>query len=286
MKNVKKLLVGMFAAVSLTEMTYPIIFTGPARRNAHREQQEKEAQEEEALVAYSLGADRGRNEQEKNSSYEQPEQSSYQQPEESYNQEVAVQSLEDDEYNVDENDQDLFMNDQDDDMIYQENYADDAVVQIQSFGDGESFADKLTPEQKEFIKGRLLEKMKEHNSQGENSSDQVTTQSITPLAEEEPHADLVQAAQAATSFAQAAEQTERVAPVAPVVAQPALMQEQSVQPASTEQIKIVKVYPVFDAVRSAFESVKSAAQDMINYVYNYASSYRASHAEKSEVAAQ
>lgn len=38
---------------------------------------------------------------------------------------------------------------------------------------------------------------------------------------------------------------------------------------NNENVKIVKVYPVYEAARSAIHSVKIAAQDMIHYLYNF-----------------
>ncbi len=132
MKNLQTILASIFVTISLTEMTHPIILTGPARRNAHR--QERENQQEQQ---YELHKQEGK------------EPDNFDDNDES----VEVQSLDD------------------------ENYADDAVVQIQSLGDG-SIGSQLTPEQKEFIKGKLLEKRGQKN----DTSD-VTTQSISEQAE-------------------------------------------------------------------------------------------------------
>ena len=38
---------------------------------------------------------------------------------------------------------------------------------------------------------------------------------------------------------------------------------------TSEQVKIIKVYPVYDAVWSAVKNINRAAHDMINYVYNF-----------------
>jgi len=350
MKNFKKLLIGMFAALSLTEVSCPIILTGPVRRQAHRK--EKEAQEieqeiEQEMLAYSIGEH-----QEQKNNEESNNQNSNENYEES--QEVSTQSLDDqNEYSLDQNGQDLLIDESDEQTFNannyaEENYADDAVVQIQSFGDGSRLS-KLTPEQQEFIKGRLLEKMHNKNN-GNNSGDEnnsnnqdsqnVQTQSIdnednldfdnenndeesmqdndyamiqalTEQDEQAPakpndklsaqkivqtehqvQADLAQAAQAATNLVQVAEREEQVElPAEPVeisieqtvAAQPELLNEEPAQPAVqspvVEQpaqptaaepiIKIVKVYPVYDAVLSAVASVKAAAYDMINYAYSF-----------------
>jgi len=118
MKNIKKLLVGAFAALSLTEISYPIIFTGPARRNANREKQEQAA-----LEAYELGrAEANRQSSEENQSYQEES--------------VETQSYDD---NISDTN---------------ENYADDAVVQIQSLGDGQ-FLSQLSPEKKSAIESRF-----------------------------------------------------------------------------------------------------------------------------------
>jgi len=39
-KNLKTILLGVFTLISSTEMVYPIIFTGPGRRAAHRHEAE------------------------------------------------------------------------------------------------------------------------------------------------------------------------------------------------------------------------------------------------------
>jgi hypothetical protein len=49
-----------------------------------------------------------------------------------------------------------------------------------------------------------------------------------------------------------------------------------------ERIKIVKVYPVYEAVKSGAEMVKAAANDMYSYVYSFVSNYRANRAEKAK----
>jgi hypothetical protein len=38
---------------------------------------------------------------------------------------------------------------------------------------------------------------------------------------------------------------------------------------AADEVKIVKVYPMYDAVRSAIKGVHSATQDMLNYIYNF-----------------
>jgi hypothetical protein len=354
MKNLKKLSIGLFAALSLTEIACP-------NYNRSRSRSFKNQNEEQKEGAFFAGRELSSHRQQENEDgnetneyYEEPEQ-------------VETQSLDDqndqNEYSLDQDDQDSLMNDSDEqapDANYaaEENYADDAVVQIQSFGDG-SHLSKLTPEQQQFIKGRLLEKMhnknngnknngnnsEDENNSSEKPSDQnVQTQSIddeeyfddenndkefmqdndyamiqaledqdeqTPeqsaeklvQKEHQVQADLAQAAQAATNLVQATEQEEQAAlpakPVeisieqtvaaqpellheqsaqtvvqSPVVAQPALLQEQPAQPAAIEIVKIIKVYPVYDAVLSAVASVKAAAYDMINYAYSYFSSRR------------
>jgi len=114
MKNLNKILAGIFATISITEMTHPIILTGPVRRNAHRQEQE-----EKELMAYEMG--KNHTEQDSNTTQNSDESGSL----EDENQAV-VQSLDD---------------------VTDENYADDAVVQIQALGDG-GLLSKLSPEQK------------------------------------------------------------------------------------------------------------------------------------------
>lgn len=307
MKNLKKLSIGLFAALSLTEIAYPNYNRSRSHGSGHQNQE----QEGGAFFAgRAIGQNRqqeNEGENETNEYYEEPEQ-------------VETRSFDD---------QDL-------DDYADENYADDAVVQIQSFGDGSRLSE-LTPEQKELIKGKLLERLNEQRQPQENSSpeQQVVTQSMDdededygdedgamiqaleeqdeqapaeqndkPSAQEivqtehQVQADLAQAAQAATNLVQATEQEEQAAlpaePVeisieqtvaaqpnllheqsaqtvvqSPVVAQPALLQEQPAQPAAIEIVKIIKVYPVYDAVLSAVASVKAAAYDMINYAYSF-----------------
>lgn len=65
--------------------------------------------------------------------------------------------------------------------------------------------------------------------------------------------------------------------VNPIVTEPIVTHVEEVKPTQmaipaavdSKHVKIVKVYPVYDAVRLAVKNITNAAQDMINYVYNF-----------------
>lgn len=57
------------------------------------------------------------------------------------------------------------------------------------------------------------------------------------------------------------------------------IQAPEVQPApviaiNQEQVRIVKVYPVYDAIRAAVKGINNATHDMINYVYSFVLSHK------------
>lgn len=323
MKNLKNIIMTAFIAITLTEMSYPIFLTGPARRNAHREQTE-----EAATKAYEAGLMTGLSHGQENSEEPQVQDSDVQDN-------VAVQSMYNDE-------------DMDFDYSFHENYADDGNVILQSLGDG-SFASQLSPEEKMALKAKVMEKLKNRDGQGSEDSvrtqslesrpslesydmDDVETQSLesrpsvesydymddvetqalevvsaeaiqkeaTSAAQDKPVVealtDAVKAEEAMEVAAQARglttpvtadavleiEKAEPVLATEPLLAELAIeakpvieeikeisvQKESPVVPTATEQIKIIKVYPVFDALRSAALSVKAAAQDMMNYLYS------------------
>jgi hypothetical protein len=68
---------------------------------------------------------------------------------------------------------------------------------------------------------------------------------------------------------QSAEATDVAKPAVEKVKIPTtlvVVHEESAKPAVKEQVKVVKVYPVYNAISSAMESVKNAARDMYNYL--------------------
>lgn len=68
----------------------------------------------------------------------------------------------------------------------------------------------------------------------------------------------------------AVESAPVVAPVAKVeeIVTPAVQATPVAAPVQ-EQIKIIKVYPVYDALRSAVKAINNATHDMINYIYSF-----------------
>lgn len=271
MKNLNKILAGIFATISMTEMTHPIILTGPVRRNAHRQEQE-----EKELMAYEMG--KKHTEQDGNKSQNNNESGSSQDENQ-----AVVQSLDD---------------------ITDENYADDAVVQIQALGDGSLLA-KLTPEQKIALKKRLQARADDKAPADDKDGDQkVTTQSMPEednqalvesmqpsldqqapkqpkdvVLDEQASHPLEQAVDTSAEFVKTVEEQEHSAPEPTLMQQPAAPQEITMQPAAHEQmqpaaqpapierVKIIKVYPVYDAVKSGVEMVKIAANDLLQYTY-------------------
>ncbi len=318
MKKLNKILASIFITISVTEITYPIILTGPARRNAHKQQAE-----EEALIAYELGKEHAEKEHNQNQQNE-----NYNSGNEENQQPVTIQSLDYNDFEQ-ENPGIRFI-----DQDAEENYADDAVVQIQALGDGSLFANLSSEE-----KAKIKEKIESHSHDKENDTQrvsrfkeklqarlkkiedesknqqEVTTQSMDESYDEDyveiqaiednnqsnlqqneksATAQLEQAVHATSDFAQAVEHQEDPAPAPEPalmhVEQPAMTDKEVAQsaPASqpVEHVKIVKVYPVYDAMKAGFEMVKAAAFDMYNYAYSFITTYRSGHAEKAEVKVQ
>jgi len=242
-------MLGLFAVLNLTELSYAIIFTGPGRRNAHREQAEQAE-----LEGYMLGEDAGRNRNQENESDE--------------NYDVQTQSL-----------------------------LDDSNLKGASFGSGQ-FGQKfsqMSPEEKAALREKFQQKFgngkfgngqfkqRFQNLQQSSANDDVVTQSLQEEQEpshEEMIADIAQQAaqedqaltdQVQENFEQAAQVAQQLADVVP--GQQADVQEsvalQQPPVASQSSEKIVKVYPVYEALQAGFVHLKCAAQDMINYVYSF-----------------
>jgi len=292
--NVKKLIVGLFAAFSLTEIAYPIIFTGPARRNAHR-QEEQQA----ALEGYMLGKDAG----DKNENEEQ-------------NDEVETQAI--DETGTGQSRTGAEQRAQVIAKIKNRLAKGDLPPQVKAALEKKLAALESGKDQKNVEQMReRFKNFTQHHGALDNSSNQdsVITQSVeetTP--EQEPaqelsHEEMVAAAaltDAAQELAASPVLQEEVnasveneeplsAPAQDVpatleqatqVAQqleqaahaPALME---IQVPAEQSIKIVKVYPVYEALQAGFAHLKCAAQDMIDYVYNFVHG-----SKKSEVTVQ
>jgi len=108
-----------------------------------------------------------------------------------------------------------------------------------------------------------------HDQAAHEAANMQPVKEIAPILEEKsPELSLHQAAQASANFAQTMQQEVKHPDLVPVEAAPVIAIKPTEQSAPVEHIKIVKVYPVYDAVMSAFEHIKSATQDMINYVYS------------------
>lgn len=303
MKNFKKVSVALLAVTCLTELTYPIILTGPGRRNMHRSQKEE---------AYKAGLMDGQRQEE----YLDEDQN------------VQVQSI----YDIEDINQDQYEPQTDTFIapeyeVFDENYADDGSISIQAIGSGQfggQIASQLTPEMKMQIMERISnrDEVKTQSIElGENDSEQpqntidpkveeitIKEQVIAPaeesktitisaevLAEENNDgrksesivipAELVTVPAVLPIIERVQEikevQTEPVAKIATEsvveksesqpaqeVLEPAVTTE-PVASAINEQIKIVKIYPVYEAARSAMHNVKTAAQDMVNYIYEF-----------------
>lgn len=280
MKNLKILLIGIFAAGSLTEISYSIILTGPARRNAHR-QQTQEAE----LKGYAVGSEYGKN----HNDQEQEEQSYNNQYYSDDN--VQVQSLGDDQNlgngqflsqiksrlspeqkekikakmlaRLDQKDQsNVTTQSIDEEQASEQKPVEEHATEqiatqeqaVEQFPEEHAAMQQPSEEhvadQHPAVEPAILEEHVAQTPQEEHLVvAEVQQQHIEPV-----QAHLEQAVQASSEFVQATHAAE------PVV---------HVQPTVVEHVKIVKVYPVFDAVKAACEHVMSATNDMINYVYSF-----------------
>ena len=177
-----------------------------------------------------------------------------------------------------------------DDTSLVNNYADDAVVQVQSNQDD---AVNQALQDAGLANDVQVQAVTSENKPAEETKNVAATDTHvepapnTPTPSMQPpltiHAtDLMKPEVLATPIAHVISTATPtpVLPVAPVPApviahieeiKPVPIATSAVTPAATtpEQVKIVKVYPVLDAVRLAIKNVKNAAQDMFNYVYNF-----------------
>lgn len=318
MKNLQTILASIFVTISLTEMTHPIILTGPVRRNAHR--QERENQQEEQYELHK-------------------EQYQEQDDLDNNDESVEVQSLDDENYA--------------DDAVVQIQSLGDGSIGSQLTSEQKEFIKAKLLErrrQKNDTSDVTTQSISEQTENDESNSmaqsstvslslEQIEPQEVpAPVQEEMPHeldindaslkndpqaranvhqADNVeehldQAVQASSNLVQAVEQDEQehaadhmqptlyVAPAhqlhehienveqhhipAPLATEqkmnelelPVLAQPTPIAPAITEHnnstpveaIKIVKVYPVYEAVVAGIAHVKLAASDMIQYIYS------------------
>lgn len=139
MKNFKKISVALLAVTSLTEITYPIVLTGPVRRNVQRSQKKE---------AYEAGLMNGQREKE------------YLENEQNYD----IEDINQDQYEAQKNT--LLAPEYE---VFDENYADDGSVVIQarvSREIGVPNGSQLPSE----IKKQIMERI--------GNNDGVTTQSI------------------------------------------------------------------------------------------------------------
>ena len=319
-KNLKTILVGVFTLIASTEMVYPIIFTGPGRRAAHRH--EAEGAYAAGMTAGAAGGMMGAKNQEGYSA----DESDYSDNESDEDSDVAIQmdTMAPEYANSSENpynpatpeqadlneafivatpdanifDEEEFLDQYGDNLLArgqaqeiareqalnEPNEFTEEVVAVQypvenneedvqqpMLSEDFNYENELPADQdlnrsqdnSEFI--NLEEPLIAENPFGFEQAlqdaeldddlaaaldDDVATQSIEPEVQAQPAA-------VPTLLAAPVEQIKVQAP-APVVAMPA-----------SEQIRIVKVYPVYDAARSAVKAVNNAVHDMINYVYSF-----------------
>ncbi len=314
MKNFKTILLCLFAIITATEMSYPIIFTGPARRQAHRKQTQE---------AYAAGmmADSAENDEISND-----------------NPALAGNYAEDAVVQVQAIGDGSFL----------------AKFKTATPEERKELLASATPEQKAALKARANNvKTQSMSSEDDQAVDEALqdaglyddvyiqavepeVKSATPAAVQSVQAvassvsPLVKPAQAPAAVpavatlqpsheasagtaavpvmsivhTEPAVAVAPVTPIAPVVAvpaKPATTPEQT-QPAhsadkevmastatdkdtTANATNVVKVYPVYNAVRAAMHHIYSAAQDMINYAYNLVSA-QIKPAQKEDVKVQ
>jgi len=354
-KNLKTILLGIFTLIASTEMMYPIIFTGPARRNANRQKQQQ---------AYAAGMAGGSTEglmagqeQENNSDVEVQmfsgdnpdaqeddamEVDSHLTDNESNDDTISVASGdESDNESENENPLDIsFMvasddeNDSNSESGYgygydllargqaQEQARQEAIAgfEYDNYGDNpdrytpQQFSDYLydpnfvSPIQPDSENVAAVDESLEDaglnnddidritvnlfgNDSDSDDDDDVVSQSIEPEVKDSATHDDAQAEHVASDvqtkevpaqpvatpalLAAPSEKTEEAheevepTPVQPAVAvEPAPVAAPIIAPVQ-EQVKIIKVYPVYDAVRSAVKAINNATHDMINYIYSF-----------------
>ena len=280
MKKLNTILAGIFAAISMTEITRTEHEEGAGTNSTHHGHHQR-GQSNHVEGAYAVS--HHHSEQENN------ENESGQTTESTNPAAVVIEFLSDASY---------------------QNYADDGVVQIQSLGDGSLVSQlNLSPEQQQKLQALKSKLQNAQRNQGvttqsmnEDEDNNLIIQSIseehadtTPAVHQEAIAQpLAQAVHVSSQLEQAVENQEHAAPIAQHIEEKAVVPtvehkmedsvvtehqahpvvaEQPAQPAienqPAERIKIVKVYPVYDAAKSAFEMVKAAANDMFNYVYSF-----------------
>jgi len=121
MKNLKLIIAACAISVSATNLVYPIIFTGPGRRQAHRH---------EAEASYEKGVAEGSMQKESGDEFGQ-------------NDDLQARNMNNSE------------NYGGDDSSIDENYADDGSVVIQSQGQLSQIIQNLSPEEKSAIREKL-----------------------------------------------------------------------------------------------------------------------------------
>jgi len=336
--NHKSLLAVFFAAMSCAEMTHPIIFTGPARRNAHREQ------EQEAYAAGMMAgaAEAGMTDQNSDQQGDDVQIQAYpggntnypslftppnnDQPFQSFRSmdrlsdianayennnaltNVTIQSIEPD---VAQPAQDHAAEHQP--AVHEEPKHDQPAptlmmheaqapeVKHEEVKHEEQAAHESAPQVHEELKHQEAPTLMMHEAQAPEikheevkHEEQHHEQAVLPAQEikhEEIHVPAIEHAPATV------EQEHRQAQAEPQVhlvqavqasqelfhaVQPAEHKVENLQPvAAAPQIKIVKVYPVYEAIKAAVDRVYNASRDMVDYVWSFVSSK-----EKPEVKVQ
>jgi len=283
MKNFKTILLGIFAVISSTEISYPAL--GTRQRDDY---------------AYQAGFEDGQNQGYLDENVEI--QAMYDEEMNNYYNDMAkdisfaqLYAENEDNYTNDENYDDT--NYADDASVYEDNnYADDASVDIQMINSDQV---DFKPENQLKQASASLPLVEEATVQLEEikpvvANAHVDARSVQPIVENATlHVEEIKPVAIETSL--------QVSAIKPAVESIALIHSTSaptsiassnfvkavetssdfakatdqVHPegssTSTDQVKIVKVYPVYEAAYSAIKNVKAAAEDMFNYLYSFIS---------------
>ncbi len=309
MKNFKTILLSLFAIIASTEIVHPIIFTGPGRRQAHRQE------EEDAYAAgVAAGSDQDLDDIEiqalgngvfvgqdgafltkfKNATSEErktllasatPEQKALlQKVKDAQATNVKTQSMQSEDEDMSA-DKDAAVNQALEDAQL---YDDFQAVQIQTVAAEPVAVLAMSAPAVQHVQAASSSVSPLIKSAQTPQPSQVTPAVAPPLAVVTPAA-----------VAPEVHTTPIVAPTAPVVHVAATPTPPAAQPTpatstpvaqpvqamptthstgpvnstpATDTPKVVRVYPVYDAMRLAMHHIYSAAQDMINYAYSLVSS--------------
>jgi len=287
--NNKSLLAVFFAAMSCSEMTHPIIFTGPARRNAHREQ-EQEAYAA-GMMAGAAGADMATQNSGQDDQGDEVQIQAYTGGNISYPDlmtPVTSGSLANQPFpqfksldrfssltNSYENDPLANVSIQSIDPEVQDDTAENQSATHEETHDQviptllmhEEKVPEIKPEEihvpevvHEEPKHDQTPTLMMHEEKHEPEIIHVpeATHEEVHATAELPQIHLVQAVQASQELVDAVQPIEHK-----------VEEVQLVSPAP--QIKIVKVYPVYEAIRAAADRVYNASRDMVDYVWSFMS---------------